>query len=510
MKATINKLKCFFVALVAASQILLGCAGAPVKEGSVDAAQLSAAESTDQKEPENDASQNLSLFLEGYEAFSDQDYRDAAVYFYDYMQTASVDVEEYEWAQFFLGVSLMKTGYSHAAVDILADLVVRKPNTRIVAYSLEMFEDISRKQPFDRDLLIHQVVCDQAYGFVEGHLADFIQYYQGIYDWENGFYEWGDAHFRNIDRESYYHYKAMYQKALLHVHRDQIDAAVGVMEGILSGNCQDKVLLDVVRKTMARLLYEKGDFPRADRLYLEIEEDILKQSQNLLERAWAHYRLGNAERAMGLLYAFEAPSFSAHFTPEYYILKSFIYKDVCHYQRAMEVVQDFRERYGDSLEAIYKRREIREDDTLLLLLLNKEKINEIWRFIELLEKEKSQLVSFEGETIQDFLGRLYDLQIAESSDVLNKQVSEKYEEYANNMLKYEEEAHLMAYEIGLDMYQRVHQYHYASNEKHSEKDDGKVVVYPFQGEFWNDELADYKVVLPNKCNKPDEWDIYFK
>jgi hypothetical protein len=35
-------------------------------------------------------------------------------------------------------------------------------------------------------------------------------------------------------------------------------------------------------------------------------------------------------------------------------------------------------------------------------------------------------------------------------------------------------------------------------------------VYPFQGEFWNDELADLKVVLPNKCKNLEEWDIFFK
>ena len=38
----------------------------------------------------------------------------------------------------------------------------------------------------------------------------------------------------------------------------------------------------------------------------------------------------------------------------------------------------------------------------------------------------------------------------------------------------------------------------------------KKAVYSFQGEFWNDELDDYKVVLPNKCENVEEWDIFFK
>ena len=50
--------------------------------------------------------------------------------------------------------------------------------------------------------------------------------------------------------------------------------------------------------------------------------------------------MGNPEKAMGLLYAFEAPSFWRHFTPEYYVLKSLIYKDVCHYREALAVVEE--------------------------------------------------------------------------------------------------------------------------------------------------------------------------
>jgi hypothetical protein len=70
----------------------------------------------------------------------------------------------------------------------------------------------------------------------------------------------------------------------------------------------------------------------------------------------------------------------------------------------------------------------------------------------------------------------------------------------------------MEYEIGLDMYQRVSQIHYEEEEDPAvEKDKPrKVAVYNFQGEYWNDELATYKVELENKCQNMEEWDIFFK
>jgi len=465
------------------------------------------------KAEKNQAQVDQTDFLAGYELFKDARFDKACPYLYRYTSAYTPDAPDYEWAEFFLGVSLMKLGYTHAASDILARLVSRKPNPRIVEYSMEIFETLSRTQPFDSDLIITQTVCDQEFGYAEGNLSDFINYHQGVYDWEHGFMSWGDEHFARIKPGTYYHYKYLNQKALLKIYQNKPEEAVPLLEQMLSSACTDEPLKDEARRTLARLLYEQGKFTESDRLYQAIEENILAQSQNLLERAWAHYRLGNPEKAMGLLYAFEAPSFRNSLTPEYYMLKSFIYKDVCHYQSALEVVDEFKGHYGASLTGIYRRGKMSENNELLLLLLNRKSIKQTWDFIGLLEKERSRCADFKGGGTDEFftyLDGIYALKIQQSTSRLKAQIEPEYEKYADALLQYEEEAHLMAYEIGLDMYQRVNQYHYAQDEKPDRNTSQGIVVYPFQGEFWNDELAALKVVLPNKCKNLEEWDIFFK
>jgi hypothetical protein len=467
----------------------------------------------DKKNPETQIQVDQTSFFKGYELFERQKYEKACPYFYQYISTYTPDAPDYEWAEFFLGVSLKKLGYSHGASEILARLVSRKPNTRIVEYSLEIFENLSRTKPFDKDLIIQQTVCDQEFGFLEGDLGNFIHYYQGVYDWDHGFLAWGDDHFSKIIPGTYYYYKYLNQKALLKIYQNRIDEAVDLLKQILESSCQDENLKDEARKTEARLLYEQGKFKESDVLYQRIEENILSQSQNLLERAWAQYRIGNPEKAMGLLYAFEAPSFKNNLTPEYYMLKSFIYKDVCHYQSALGVVDEFKRHYGNALGGIYQRSKIAENNDLLVLLLNKKNIKQTWDFLELLEQEKAGCEVFKQKGSDEFyqyLDKLYAFQIAESTSVLKTQIESEYERYANDLLQYEEESHLMAYEIGLDMYQRVSQYHYSDEKKAKSEKSESIVVYPFQGEFWNDELSDLKVVLPNKCKNLEEWDIFFK
>ena len=450
-------------------------------------------------------------FLTGYKFYQKREYQKASQYLYGYLRQRTPDDIDYEWAEFFFGISLKKLGFSHAAIDILSNLVTRKPNQRIVFYCLELFEQVLRTLPVEDETIINRVLCDQEYGFLEGTVSDFVHYYQGVYDWQNGFYHWGNQHFSQINPQTHYYYRYLYKKALLALYQNNINEAIELLKQILRSDQPARQLQDEARKTLARLLYEQQKFGEADFMYAQIQKSILEQAENLLERAWAEYRMGNPEKAMGLLYAFEAPSFRDAFKPEFYILKSFIYKDVCHYDKAMAVIEEFRKRYGNALETIYSRSPYTDNQALMLYLLNKKHIHQVWQFLELLEKERTACSKLNDPGLRSYIDRIYDLQIQQSRNKLKYLVEKEYEKAANDLLEYEENAHLMEYEIGLDMYKRVYEAHYQEDgNAGSEAPKSKKAIYPFQGEFWNDELADYKVSLPNKCQNMEEWDIFFK
>ncbi len=456
-------------------------------------------------------------FEKGYKAFTKENYDKACIYLYDYMRQNDRGAEDYEWAEFFLGVSLMRSGFSHGAVDTLGYLVSRKPNTKIVSYILEMFETISRTKPFDYDQLINRAVCDQEYGFVDRKTADFVHYHQGLFDWQNGFTEWAENHFKQIRKDTYYYYRYKHQMALYTLFEDDINKAIGKLEEIEKADFEGEDLKNEIRKTLARLYYEIKEYEKADETYERISKSIAHQAENLFERSWAQYRLDEQEKAMGLLYAFKSPLYKNYFTPEYFLLKSLIYKGVCHYRRALSVIDEFRDHYQTSLTNIYERGKITENQSLLLVLLGKQRVGNLWKFIVLLEKEYAMIEDLDDPHLQKFLKKIYDIQIEQTKKEFRLLVTERYEEIANDLLEYEEKANLMAYEIGLDMYQRVYQYHYDETKK-KKKEKKKLSLgmkhyyafYPFQGEFWSDELDNYKVILKDKCANMEEWDIFFK
>jgi hypothetical protein len=458
----------------------------------------------------------VEAFDAGYKAFLSEKYPQAAGFFFKYIDHNSRDAENFEWAEFFFGLSLEKMGYSHAAVEDLSYLVTRKPNTKIVSHILEYFEELTRTSPYDHEKVINLAVVDQDYGFVSSEIKNFIHFHQGLFDWKNEFNDWGDNHFSQIRKGTYYYFRYQYQRALYMIVKNEIDTAIENLDKIIRADFKGEDLKNEARKTLARLYYEVKEYEKADDLYQEISDNIVFQAQNLLERSWAQYRIDNQEKAMGLLYAFKAPVYSHYFTPEYFLLKSLIYKGVCHYRRALSVIDEFRGHYHDALKNIYERGEISDNHALLLVLLGKKKVNDLWHFLLLLEKEKGQIESLSDPSLAAYLNRIYDMQIQATQKEFRLVLREQFEIIANDLLEYEEKADLMAYEIGLDMYQRVYQYHYED-----EKKTGKAknllpgmkhyyAFFPFQDEFWSDELDNYKVILEDKCTCMEEWDIFFK
>jgi len=455
------------------------------------------------------------LFKLGYEAFNAKRYQQSAIGYYTYMQNATPGDENFEWAHFFYGVSLEKLGYSHAAVDTFANIVTRKPNTKIVIYILSYFDTISRKQPFDHELLIAQALNSTNYGFIEDDLAALVHYHQGIYDTRFGLSDWASGHFKLIPENSVYYGHYLYHKAVEATREGEIASALQVLEQLLQLTELDPKLKDLAHWTSARLLFEREEFEKAISHYKAIKTPVVEQASFLLERAWNHYRLNNPQRAMGLLYAFQAPDFKQFFTPEMFILKALIYKSLCHYESTLTTVDAFYSRYQQALDAVYDRKRAADPEAqaLLLLILNDEVIKRQWNFIKLLEEEASRLKRIDDPALKANLQAIYDLKLTQTAKHLRINVDKEFERLANLLLEYEENINLVRYEAGVDRYQNANDLRYQDEPKTQRPDessDRSKVIYPFQGEFWNDEFDDYKVHLADECNNDAKWEVFFQ
>ena len=224
----------------------------------------------------------------------------------------------------------------------------------------------------------------------------------------------------------------------------------------------------------------------------------------LLERAWTKYYQKEYGKALGLLVALEAPYFDSSRTPEPYILKMLMYKELCYYDSALSVVGEFNKHFGPSIQAIRKRSELRRDQVLVNLSVLDQSIEKWVNFLQLLKDEKKNLENYNWEhyTFLKNSKRTYDFEMNRVRNQLDWILKDKVRKSADNLLDWEEQLTFLDYQTRLDSLRVIKpksEVPYRSEViSHSKFDKA---YWTNQGEIWFDELEDYKVFVESQCEE---------
>lgn len=90
----------------------------------------------------------------------------------------------------------------------------------------------------------------------------------------------------------------------------------------------------------------------------KVERGNTQWLEALFEGSWAHYRIGQYEQALGNLITLSSPFFREEYFPEALILKAVIYYENCRYRESNLILQDFEHTYlpvHDQLESLVKK-----------------------------------------------------------------------------------------------------------------------------------------------------------
>jgi tetratricopeptide (TPR) repeat protein len=90
----------------------------------------------------------------------------------------------------------------------------------------------------------------------------------------------------------------------------------------------------------------------------KVERGTSQWLEAMFEASWANYRVGQYEQALGNLITLSSPFFREEYFPEAMILKAVIYYENCRYRESSLILQDFERTYlpvHDQLELITKK-----------------------------------------------------------------------------------------------------------------------------------------------------------
>lgn len=273
--------------------------------------------------------------------------------------------------------------------------------------------------------------------------------------------------------------------------------------------------------------------------YNKVDRDSYAWLDALYEASWAEFRLGNYEKALGNLLTLHSPFFREEYFPESLILKAVIYYENCRYNEAKDILTAFLKRYepvleemkrltsrdqpaekyyeilanirgGDLAENEQKKTEILGQ--ILAIALKDEELRRLDASYQEVDTElksfPAQPGSFPGSELASRLDEeLSEVRIRLSQEA-GKAVKRRLEQERENIRTLIEQAIRIDIETSRAEQERIEsklravqtQPAVRENEFIEWTDDEKL-VWPFEGEYWRDELGTYELTLSNTCKR---------
>ena len=280
---------------------------------------------------------------------------------------------------------------------------------------------------------------------------------------------------------------------------------------------------------LARLAYAAGDDAQAGDLYNRVSRNRPEWLDALFEASWSRFRTTQDELALGNLLTLHAPFFTNRFFPESFVLKALVFYENCRYADARKALTDFEQRYlplhqgltaaltslqtpqassdflGRGATAIQTiepgaRDEVARVEQSPDIAANLKAANELAHEIDSLDQKafrNSALVTRLSPAARtarlallDDAGRKFsarlDSERAQLRELLGQSLRISYEISGR-------EKDLLATPDGAGSTVVRH-------DRQQAKDDEE--LWPFQGEYWRDELGNYRYELGRRCKKP--------
>jgi hypothetical protein len=257
----------------------------------------------------------------------------------------------------------------------------------------------------------------------------------------------------------------------------------------------------------------------------------------LFEESWAYFMAGDYPHALGNIHTIEAPYFPKSFYPEAEILKAVIYFANCNYDEATTVVARFKKKYDPirrDLEAVLNRYkgENQEEPFFKFLksvragtadvpagikpvveasLSDRQLLRNI-EYVRLLDDEEGRFKkapgSFQnsplGGDVKDGLQLARDVAVRNAGTLARERYQRTLDELNEQMRN---GAKIL---IDITAAQRNQLDAVIANNQVSTteskvygvvKPDEEHVLWPFDGEYWRDELGFYRQVVVSKCGR---------
>lgn len=505
--------------------------------------------------PEGPPSEALVNALRLYE---DERYPEAAVQLQRVVEGETADAGgNVQKAQFYLGKSLYHLHYYQSALAVFDEISEVGRAHLFFTQTLQWLAQLASQLPEPAGLVdkigrFGVTQLDQINLSESEDLYNQLIYMMGRAKYKQGEYDDAVNLFRRVAASSRWYVKARFFEGVAHIgaHRAQpaAQAFLGILDGLERGRLateDSERMRDLAWISLARVYYTLANSgSTADEMrgkYLGnavhawnmIDPESEYWLDALFEASWAFFRADEYSRALGNIHTLFSPYFRDAFYPEAMVLKAVVFFTNCQMTNATAVVQQFHERYDPvqaKLDEILGRyrdnnefygflKELRdgrgavpeEVRGIISSALSDRAVLSNLEYVEMLEAEEAQLnqapaafrnSSLGARILQDILlARSYAIdQAGDTAKSRYQALIEEMQDLANQIdtveievLNYERGQLNAALQGQLTMGADLRGGDVRVSPEHN--------VWPFDGEYWRDELGYYRQQVTYRCGR---------
>lgn len=342
---------------------------------------------------------------------------------------------------------------------------------------------------------------------------------------------------KNPDNE-----KALYLAGLIYLKKDQPDKAADFFKYL--STFWDKQAFNhetkgVALANYARALYQEKKLSEAESVYRQIPKDSALYRKVQMELAWTLFRAGKIRSALSTIHTLHTPYYENFYDPESFILRSLILLFACQEDEAMKVVKAFDKNFAglDSAITSWIQRKP-ETSTVIGEIQTFQKMLKMSKFEKkgllpffvvrtlvdeyplkgLLqartEIQREQLL-FQKVFRKDNTGRLaayakkaYAAKLRNMDKNIARVFNYKVAVFQEEFRDLESQVEFLKYEI-LEEKKRASkakmraglEFNLADDEKRSFFVQNGYRYWPFNGEYWIDEIGNYQYLGVNRCEE---------
>jgi TolA-binding protein len=272
------------------------------------------------------------------------DYGEASIRLFNLSRSPRYAKERMQ-IKYLLGLMLYDMKMYQTAAFHFVD-VVRDGNSTYIKKSLEKLS-LAADQLGDVTLLNYAISKVQLSDFPAAN-QDMLRYRIGEYQYRNGELAKAAASFSAVEESSPLFGKSKYMEALCYASQNKNEMAIRAFNELLSSRNPDDIT-DTTRVAalmgLARAHYQNKEWEEGMSYYRQVPRDTEFYHEALFEISWAQMRAAQFRSVLGNMHSLHSPYYEDFYIPETLLLRSLVYMYICQYDEMDKTLGLFEKIY---------------------------------------------------------------------------------------------------------------------------------------------------------------------